>query len=54
SNDTLNVLQGMVSMNSLRQGVAVIYLRCLLSLRNKEIGIEKDKCTEERNTDNNL
>ncbi|CAG8710334.1 11736_t:CDS:2, partial [Racocetra persica] len=45
---------GNVSMNSLRQGIAVIYLRCLLSLSDKEIGVEKDKTMEEGNTDGNL
>ncbi|CAG8605168.1 27930_t:CDS:1, partial [Racocetra persica] len=45
---------GMVSMNSLRQGVVVIYFRRLASLRDKGIGIEKNKSTEEGNTNGNL
>ncbi|CAG8543998.1 32833_t:CDS:1, partial [Racocetra persica] len=50
----LNLVMGMLSMNSLRQDVVVIYLRHLASLRDKEIGIEKDKSTEEENTKVNL
>ncbi|CAG8823333.1 33248_t:CDS:1, partial [Racocetra persica] len=45
-----NLVMGMVSMNSLRQGIVVIYLRRLASLRNKGIGVEKDKSIEEGNT----
>ncbi|CAG8485563.1 31300_t:CDS:1, partial [Racocetra persica] len=41
----------MVSINSLRQGVVVIYLRCLASLKDKRISIEKDKSMKEGNTD---
>ncbi|CAG8829520.1 23011_t:CDS:1, partial [Racocetra persica] len=50
----LNLVIGIVSMSSLRQGIAVICLRHLVSLRDKEISIEKDKSTEEENTDSNL
>ncbi|CAG8492533.1 31814_t:CDS:1, partial [Racocetra persica] len=49
-----NLVMKMTSMNSLRQGVDIIYLRCLASLRDEEINIEKDKSTEEGNTDGNL
>ncbi|CAG8828019.1 34503_t:CDS:1, partial [Racocetra persica] len=46
----LNLVMRIVSINSLRQGVAVICLRRLASLRDKGIGIEKDKSIEEGNT----
>ncbi|CAG8591639.1 27576_t:CDS:1, partial [Racocetra persica] len=50
----LNLVMGMVSMSSLRQGIVVICLRRLASLRDKGISIEKDKSMEEENTDGNL
>ncbi|CAG8485337.1 17493_t:CDS:1, partial [Racocetra persica] len=45
-----NLVMGIVSINLLRQGIVVIYLRHLASLRDKEIGIEKDKFTKKENT----
>ncbi|CAG8514806.1 1577_t:CDS:2 [Racocetra persica] len=49
-----NLVMGIVSMNSLRQGVVVICLWHLALLRDKGISIEKDKSMEEENTNSNL
>ncbi|CAG8689563.1 211_t:CDS:2, partial [Ambispora leptoticha] len=49
-----NLVMGIVSISSLRQGVVVIYLRRLASLRDQGIGVEKDKSTVEGNTDSYL
>ncbi|CAG8844100.1 17254_t:CDS:1, partial [Racocetra persica] len=45
-----NLIIGIDSMNSLRQGIVIIYIRHLVLLRGKGIGVEKDKSMEEGNT----